>query len=205
VRTEKAYADLSALSIAAANRSADRADVRGLQAIVERALSADDRLGRQRPQEMASLLAFLDLRLNDARRLRLARDAWALRVPLFAEYRRKIAPALDFLRRSKPWLDDIRDLAGPSPISVSRLEQRVVMGQQALGRVDVPPELASAQSLFEAAFQMARRAATARRAAISSNDMTRAWEASSAAAGALMMLERADRELDRLTSSSLDR
>jgi hypothetical protein len=200
-RVEQSYRELAAASMAAANRSAQRADVRGLQAIVQRALSADDRLGRRRPQEMTGLLAFLDARLDEARRLRLARDAWALREPMFAAYRRDIAPAVDYLRRSKGWLDDIRDLAGPDPLSISRLEQRAVMGRQALGRVKTPPELEPVQSLLNAAFQMARRAATARRTAISSNDMTQAWEASSAASGALMMLDRAYLELDRLTAS----
>jgi hypothetical protein len=150
---------------------------------------------------MTGLLAFLDAKLDEARRVRLARDAWALRAPLFADYRRNIAPAVDYLRRSKSWLEDVRDLAGPPPLAISQLEQRAVMGRQALSRVTAPPELEPVQSLLTAAFQMARRAATARRGAISSNDMTLAWEASSAASGALMMLDRAYQELDRLTAS----
>src|SRR5262249_22681354 len=58
----KAYRDLSASSLVSAKAAAARADVRGLQGIIERVLRADDRLGRQRPQETASLLASLDLR-----------------------------------------------------------------------------------------------------------------------------------------------
>jgi len=201
LRTERLYKELSSTTITAATRGAERADVRGLQATIESVLRADDRLGRQRPQEIAALLAFVDVRLDEARRLRLARDAWAFRQAAFAEYRRKIAPAVDYLRRSKGWLDDIRDLAGPDPLSVSRLDQRVVMGKQALGRVDVPPELESVHSLLTAAFQMARRAATSRRAALTATDMTLAWEAASAASGALMLLGRADEELARLTTT----
>jgi hypothetical protein len=199
-RTERLYKDLSSATIAAATKSAERADVRGLQATIESVLRTDDRLGRQRPQEIAALLAFVDLRLDEARRLRLARDAWAMRQTAFDEYRRKIAPAVDYLRRSKSWLDDIRQLAGPDPLSISRLDQRVVMGRQALERVDAPPELASVHSLLGAAFQMARRAAIGRRAALTATDMTMAWEAASAASGALMMLGRADEELARLTT-----
>jgi hypothetical protein len=201
LRIEQSYKDLASSTIAAATRTAERADVRGLQAIVQRVLATDERLGRQRPQQTAALLALLDLRLDDARRLRLARDAWALRLPLFEAYRRNIAPAVDYLRSSKAWLDDIRDLAGPTMSGLNRLEQRVTMGRRALERVDVPAELASVQSLLGAAFQMAMRAAAGRRAAISSNNMTLAWEASSAAAGALLMLDRAATELDRLTTS----
>jgi hypothetical protein len=47
---------------------------------------------------------------------------------------------------------------------------------------------------------MAKRAASARRNAISSGDMSLAWEASSAAAGAALMFQNAGDELDRLTT-----
>ena len=68
-----------------------------------------------------------------------------------------------------------------------------------------PVELQPAHELLAAAFQMARRAATGRRNAVSSGNMTLAWEASSAAAGALMLLERAAQELDRLTTPPSNR
>jgi hypothetical protein len=61
--------------------------------------------------------------------------------------------------------------------------------------------LQAAHELFATAWQMARRAASGRRNAVSSGDMKLAWEASSAAAGALMLFERAGQELDRLTAS----
>ncbi len=45
LRTDKAYADLASTSIVAARAGAARGDVRGLQGIIERALTADDTLG----------------------------------------------------------------------------------------------------------------------------------------------------------------
>ncbi len=205
MRIEDAYKKLSVDSMAAARATAARADVRGLQAIVRRVLQSDDRLGRHRPQETSSLLAMLDMRLDEARRLRLARDAWNLRIPMLEEYRRAVAPAVGYLLRSKAWLDDIRQLAGPAPISLSRLEQRIVMGRQALARVTAPPEVESVHGLYTAAFQMARRAASERRSALSSTNMTMAWDAASAAAGALMMIDRAADELTRLIAAPRDR
>jgi hypothetical protein len=82
------------------------------------------------------------------------------------------------------------------------MEQRLVMARQILDGISPPAELDAAHGLFRAAFQMASRAASARRNAVSSNDATLAWDAASAAAGALMLRDRASEELDRLTSPS---
>jgi hypothetical protein len=50
------------------------------------------------------------------------------------------------------------------------------------------------------AVQMAIRAATSRRLAVKATDMQTAWEASSAAAGALLIFERAQEELNKLST-----
>jgi len=205
LRIDKSYRELSASSIAAASSRAARADVRGVQSVVQDALKADDRLARQRPQAMAGLLAVLDLRLDEARQMRLAKDSWAMRAEALRAYRRAVGPALEALERSRRALDAIQQLAGPSPVSLSRLEQRMVMGRRALDMVEVPPELQSAHALYSAAFQMGRRAVSARRTAVSSKDMKLAWDAASAAAGALMLRDRAAQELDRLTTPPRNR
>ena len=168
LRIDQSYRDLSASSIAAASARAARGDVAGVQGLQQSVLKADDRLGRRRPQESAALLAFLDLRLDEARRVRLARDAWMVRAESFTAYRAGIAPAIDELRRSQRWLENIRELAGPSPRLLPRLEQRLVMAKQRLAAVSPPAELDAAHGLFGAAFQMARRAVSARRNAVSS-------------------------------------
>jgi hypothetical protein len=160
----------------------------------------DARLGRFRPQETAALVATLDLRLDDARRLRLARDSWALRGATLRAYRAAIEPAVAQLRRSATWLEDIRALAGPSPGSLTVLERRMAAARRTLTRVKPPAELDAAHVLFENTVKMIVRAAQSRRNAVKSNDMTVAWEASSAAAGARLMFERALDEINRLTS-----
>lgn len=199
LRIEKSYADLLSTTAAAAAARASRGDVAGVRTLVADVLKADDRLGRRRPQQTASLLALVDLRLDDARRVRLERDAWALRAELFKTYRAAVASTVAELRKSRDSLERIRELAGPAPRLLPRLEQRFVMARQRLATLTVPAELAPVHGLFTAAFQMARRAASARRTAVSSRDMSLAWEASSAAAGALLLLDRAGEELDRLT------
>jgi hypothetical protein len=202
---DKSYGDLVSSTVAAATARAARGDVVGVQSLVPVVLKADDRLGRRRPHETAALLALLDLRLDEARRLRLARDAWVVRLDLFRAYKTSIAPALLEMRRVTRSLESIRQLSGPEPRLLPRLDQRLVLLRQQMAAITPPPELQSAHELFTAAFQMARRAASGRLNAVSSGDMNLAWQASSAAAGALMLLERAGQELDRLTAPPLKR
>jgi hypothetical protein len=128
-----------------------------------------------------------------------------MRAQTFAAYRTAVAPMIDELRRSTRALENIRELAGPSPRSLPRLEQRLVTGRERLTAVSPPAELGAAHSLFGAAFQMARRAVATRGNAVSSRDMKLAWDAASAAAGALMLLDRAAEELDRQTSPPRNR
>jgi len=79
------------------------------------------------------------------------------------------------------------------------------MARQQLAVITPPPDLQAVHALLISTFQMAKRAASARRNAISSGDMSLAWEASSAAAGALLLMQRAGDELDRLTASPTNR
>jgi hypothetical protein len=199
-RIEKAYSDLSATIIPSAKLRAGRGDVAGVQALVQSVLKADDRLGRRRPQETSALLQLLDARLDEARRTRLARDAWMLRAEGYRGYRGAIAPALTEFRAAMPLLDSIRLLAGPEPRLLPRLEQRLALTRQQLAAITPPADLQSVHALLTSTLQMATRAVSSRRNAVSSGNMSLAWEASSAAAGALMLFDNAGAELDRLTT-----
>jgi hypothetical protein len=137
--------------------------------------------------------------------VRAARDAWTLRLGVFQTYMKAIARAVQELRDARKWLVEIRERSGPSPLMLPRMEQRLVMGRQMLDGIPPPAELDAARGLYHAAFQMAARAAVTRRNAVSSDDTKLAWDAASAAAGALMLLDRAAEELDRLTSPPTNR
>jgi hypothetical protein len=204
-RIDKAYSDLSSSMIASATARAQRGDVSGVQSLLQSVLKADDRLGRRRPQETSALLQVLDLRLNEARRTRLARDAWIVRSDSYRDYRAAIAPALSEFRSSSPLLESIRQLAGPEPRLLPRMEQRLIMARQQLAAITPPPDLQSVHALLISTFQMAKRAAASRRNALSSGDMSLAWEAASAAAGASMMFQNAGEELNRLTAPPQNR
>ena len=196
---DQAYAELASRTLARAEDRARRADVRGIDALIRRVLNDDAKLGRARPADVSALLVAVDAKRTAAQRLRLARDAWALRSRTLNTYRRQLGRPLERLTRLKQWLEDVRLLAGPPPDAVGELEKRAAIAGRELALVKPPPELEPVHSLLTAACGLATRAATTRLQAITSGDMPAAWEAASAASGALMMLERAGEDLERLT------
>jgi hypothetical protein len=198
-RTDQAYRDLSARIVKSADRRVRRGDVAGLEALIKDVLKADDKLGRQRPQETAALLTMMDQRLDAARRLRLANDRWALTQGVLHAYRRKVKPPTDLLDRTRSSLDQIRQLAGPSARALKGLQKNAVIASRELALIKPAPEVDAVHGLFTNAAQMAVRAAEARASAIAANDMALAWQASSASAGALLLLDRAWEELQRLS------
>lgn len=200
LRLEKAYESLASSTLTSASARAARGDLRGVQSLFEQVLRADDRLGRRRPQNTSALLAALEWQLGEAARVRQARDAWSVRLAAFRLYRKAIEGPVRDLREARKRLTEIRERSGPPPLVLPRLEQRLVMAGRMLRLIAPPPELDAAHGLFGGALQMAARAAASRRNALSSRDQALEWEAASAAAGALMLLDRASEELARLTS-----
>jgi hypothetical protein len=190
-RTDRSYQALERSVLSAADRRASYADVLGVERLLARVQQGDEALGGRRPEAIASLVAAVQERLDAARRLRLARDRWALRAPAFAAYREAIAVPLALLTQLGPRLDAIKTLSGTLPETLASID-RVTARIQKLASAIVPPqELSAAHSQLMSATQLAANAATLRRDAILANDMERAWNASSAAAGALMLAARA--------------
>lgn len=205
LRVERAYGAVMRSALQDSAQRVARGDVGGLQQIIARVLKADDRLGRKRGGEMSALLAALDMRLDEARRVRVAMDAWAARVDVFKRYRRATEEPRDRMASLLGDLRQIRDRKGPGRRSLQRVEIHATMAIHELKLAEVPPELHTSHGLLISALQLARQAAALRRNAVSSNDTTLAWDASSAAAGALMFAERAADELNSLISATTPR
>ena len=201
VRIEQAYGDLIRTSMREADQRARNGDPRALQQVIARALSADQRLGYRRPGEMSALLAGLDLRVAEAHRVRFARDAWAKRVDVFKDYRQAIRSPRDRMTNMAAQLREIRDRKITSITALKLAEVRARVAIHELRMAKVPAEAVAAHNLLITAFQLARQAATLRQDAISSRNTTLAWDASSAAAGALMLADRAADELEQLISA----
>ena len=198
-RVDRRYGLLTRRTLRYADRYARTAQVIRLNRLSASVLRQDDRLGHRRPQEVASLLAALDVKLDAARRLRLARDQWAQRRVVIAQYRLAIANPMAIIRLSRAPLDDIKQLAGPSHLALARLGPRLSRALQQLSAVTPPIEVESAHALLTSALRLAQRAVATRSDAVTSGRMQQAWDAASAASGALMLFDRASDELTQLT------
>lgn len=202
--SDTAYAKLATVTLDTAARRARAADVRGLERLRAEVLKADAKLGSKRPAELTAMLGALDTSAESARRLRLARDQWRLREPDYRSYRRSVAPALRELSRVEDPLEDIRAQAGPSPGILARVARRFYRARPSMAGTTPPPSLAAAHALLQSAWDLADNAFTLRLRAVQTGDLSRATEASAAAAGALMLVARAREDLDKaLTPPSL--
>ena len=92
-------------------------------------------------------------------------------------------------------LDAIRRLDGPAPSALEKVRARLAGGAELLQRRGAPIDLRAVHDLLIGAWRFAEQAVAARSAAVASASLPTAWEASSAAAAALMLLGDAQREL----------
>ena len=187
VSTDRAYQAFTTRYVAIADYRAKQADVMGLERLVQSVHDRDRLLGGKRPDAVASLIAVIEEKLDAARRLQLARDRFALREPALRQYRAAMQQPMALLEQMTPALEAIKSLAGSSPAALAAIDRSTAKIAELAAAVAPPAELAAAHALLISATQLAKNAAQIRRAAAAAADMTRAWDASSAAAGALML------------------
>jgi hypothetical protein len=197
LQADREYAKLAQELAGKAEHYAERANVRGVQSLIQSVEERDKALGRRRPGEISGLIAVLQARLDSARRLRLARDQWRVRSSTYRSYTRLVKKPLADLEALRASLDEIKRLAGPDVERLTEIDKLSQQIARAL-RVVVPPsELAPVHSLLQSACAMGANAARTRLEAVKSGDMQAAWSASAAASGALMLFTQARDELGR--------
>jgi hypothetical protein len=194
-RFDAAYAKLRTTMLSAAARSVSRADVRGIERLRAAVRDADARLGAKRPAEVQGLLDTLDSRLESGRAGQEARVQGVLRAPGARKYRRAINLSLRSISRTTPDLEDVRAQAGPAAKRLPSIIDRWRKDGTRLDQITPPPDLQPVHALFRSAWEMGEQALALRLSAASGNDAARAQQASSAAAGALMLLARARADL----------
>ena len=192
------YGDLSRRLMASATRAASRANIRQVERVLAAIPREDARLGARRPDTIAALRSAVESQLEAARRLRLLRDQWTIRRTLYRDYQRSVGSQLLQLVKTQPALEAIRRLEGPAPGAVVSLRARLAGGAERLARLTTPADLRPAHDLLVSAWRFAETALNGRYAAIHSGNLATAREASSAAAGALMLLSRAQQEIRTL-------
>lgn len=196
---DKRYDKLSRDLLARATRAAADAKIRDIERILERIPKEDARLGAQRPEVVHALSTSVQTQLAQARMLRLLRDQWRSRRALFNEYQRSVGLQMVQLAKARPALESIKKLDGPTFERLETLNRLLRGGATRLDRLLVPEYLRHTHELVVGAWRFAETAAAARLRAVVSGEIATAWEASSAAAGALMMLSRAQNEMRTLT------
>ncbi len=198
LRLDRSYRSLTTRMMSLAGRRAKQADVRGIARVRRAIHQRDAALGARRPDAVNSLLDAVQAKLDAARQLQLARDRFALRAPDLTRYRAAIRTPMDLFARLKPPLEAVKALSGSAPGTLNALQRTVARILKLASAIAPPDELVSAHALLVSAVQLAGNAAQIRREATLAGDMTRAWDASSAAAGALMLGARARSDIQSL-------
>jgi len=196
LEVERRYADLSRATVAKAIAAAGNADVRAVEKASATLEARDRALGQKRKDQVAGLLALLQEKLDSARRLRLLRDQWARKMEAFRAYQDAAGGPIDRLAKLGPRLADVRSLAGPAMSSLPGLIQRFERIGRQLALINAPTDLAQAHATLQSAAELGQQAMRTRERAAVQGDVAMAWDASSAAAGSIMMLAQARRQID---------
>jgi hypothetical protein len=97
--------------------------------------------------------------------------------------------------RLKPALEDIKALAGSTAGTLVTIQRVARQIQRAISTIRPPNEMVATHSLLMSAASLAENAAGIRREAAETASMPRAWDASAAAAGSLMLIARAQTDI----------
>ena len=193
--TDARYAALAQRVSLTAQQAAARAQIADVERVLAAIPQEDAKLGRLRPEMVQALQANVQRQLFAARQLRLLRDRWTIRRDLFRDYQRAVGAQILQLVKAQPSLEAIRRFEGPEPGRLQSLQSRLSGGAERLARTPAPEDLRPAHDLLVSAWRFAEGAMRARYQAIRSGNVDTAREASSAAAGALMMFARAQEEI----------
>ncbi len=195
-RLEKTYGALTSTTLKRAADAAGRADVRAVERVLAEVARRDARLGRKRPEQINALLEQVTAQLDAARKLRLARDQWHERAASYRAYKTGVAPIVNAMTRAQRSLDDIKRLAGSDAAVLVGLGDRLAGHANALNVLTVPDPLKPGHALLLSAVKLAETAVKTRRQAAISGELQLAWDASSAAAGSMMLLHKAKEDME---------
>lgn len=190
-KIERAYGELRKTTLETAARLAARGSMSDLEKLRDKVKAEDRRLGGQRPGDVAALLATIDLEAVVAVRMREAQRRFQKRAPEFRRYRRAMDGSFKAFNDAVIALEQVKAMRGPTPAVMAPLSKRLARSAKTVARVKAPEELAPGHALIQSAWELADSAFRLRMTAVSQNSVDVAQRASSAAAGALMLYQRA--------------
>lgn len=195
---DERYAAMSRRLLGSATNAAGQARIADVERVLNQVGKEDTRLGGRRPDVVQALTASLQVQLDNARHLRLLRDQWQIRRTGVRNYQHAINSELVQLVKIQSSLDAIRRLTGPSTTTLVTLRSRLAGSADRLQRMSVPDYLRPTHELLVSAYRFAETAVDIRYDAVSSGNVAIAWQASSSAAGALLMVARVQRDIRAL-------
>ena len=136
------------------------------------------------------------------RDLDLERDRRLQQTAATRTYHARVKTAMDRFAAARAALDDMRLVAGPSFAVLASLERRLQGAADDLAGHAPPVEVRPSHDLLKQAFRLAAGAAQQRIQAVQNADPRAAWDSAAAAAGALMLFDRAAAMLDRFLSQT---
>jgi hypothetical protein len=190
-KIERAYDELRKSTLESAARLAARGSMSDLEKLRDKVRAEDQRLGGHRPGDVAALLATIDLEAATAVHMREVNKRWQQRAPVYRRYRRAMNGSFETFDGAVPALELVKAMRGPSVDAITPLAKKLSRSSKTVAKVKAPDELASTHALIRSAWELADNALRLRADAISQNSIDVAQRASSAAAGALMLYQRA--------------
>lgn len=190
-KTERAYDALRKSTLEAAANLAVRGRMSDLEKLRDKVRAEDQRLGGERPGDIAALLATIDLEAAAAIEFREASKLWQRRAPAYRRYRRAMNNSFKTFNEALAPLEKVKAMSGPPVSSISSLAKRLAKSSKTVAKVTAPEDLASTHALIRSAWELADSAFRLRLESVSQNSVDVAQRASSAAAGALMLYQRA--------------
>ena len=188
---ERAYDALQTSTLEAAAKLAARGKMSDIEKLRDKVRAEDQRLGGQRAGDVAALLATIDLEAAAAIEIREATKMWERRAPAYRRYRRAMNSSFKTFNEAIDPLERVKAMSGPPVNTIPPLAKRLAQSSKTVAKVEAPEDLASTHALIRSAWELADSAFRLRLDSVSQNSVDVAQRASSAAAGALMLYQRA--------------
>jgi hypothetical protein len=190
-----AYASLFATVRAQADDAKKRGDVAGVEGAIRVLRSGDLALGSRRPRSVEAIAVELSSVLEKTRTHRAALDRYARARGALLQYERTVRPMMSGFDGLAPIFDALREFRYTAYERLERASARIAAYRKALTAVAPPEDLADVHASLDSAMAMADYAAGRRRQAMSTPNDAYDREASSAAAGAMMLAALAREQL----------
>jgi hypothetical protein len=194
---DEAYATLAATLLSRADAALRRADVDAVAEARKQAIERDRELGSLRPSEISALMSNLDAKLEAAKAYRLALDHYAYARRGRLDYEKRVRTAMSGFDGLRPMLEAIRDMRGTPFERLTIAYERLRSFAADLARVTPPNDLADVHATLSSSVHMAVEACERRRRAVIVASLSDARDASSAAAGAVLLADQARESLVR--------